>query len=71
MLFADQCETGIPRFLDEPIPAASRGTVAHRKGKPISLKSFEKARWATTGVLRLRTRRGDTRAVPESARPRK
>ena len=54
VFFADQREVGIPRFLDEPIPAGSRGTVAHCKGKPISVKSFEKAR--RLGSLGRRTR---------------
>ena len=46
VLFTDQREAGIPRFLHEPIPAASRGnpSVAHREGKPVSLERFEEGR---------------------------
>jgi hypothetical protein len=69
VFLADQREPGVPRFLDEPIPAASSGDagIAHRNGKSIFLESPEKARLRS--VLLLRTsRRGNLR---ESALARK
>src|SRR5439155_24244043 len=51
VFFADQREAGIARMLNEPIPAASRGTVAHCKGQPISLKCVEEARLRSALLL--------------------
>ena len=43
LIFASEKDR--PRFLKEPVPAASRGTtVAYREGESISSKSFEEAR---------------------------
>jgi len=62
MLLADQREVRRPRFLGEPVPAASRrAAVVHRDGEPILLQRLEQAR------ARIRLLLLELRAEPHAA----
>jgi hypothetical protein len=71
MLFADQCEAGGARLLDDPIPAATRGAVVHCQRQPVSLQSFEQARRWTRRILRMAGSKRGAGTPPESAPARK
>jgi len=42
VFFANQCETSIAGFLNQPIPPFTRWDIPHGKWTPIFLKSGEK-----------------------------